>query len=50
MVGTGESIWLIHLDNEPVVHINFNEAENYCKWVKESYIKNGISCVCGLDL
>ena len=23
------------LDNEPVVHINFNEAENYCKWNKK---------------
>ena len=22
-------------DNEPVVHINFNEAENYCKWNKK---------------
>ncbi len=26
---------LAALDNEPVVHINFNEAENYCKWNKK---------------
>ncbi len=26
---------LLALDNEPVVHINFNEAENYCKWNKK---------------
>ena len=23
------------LDNEPVVHLNFNEAKNYCKWNKK---------------
>ena len=26
---------LAALDNEPVVHINFNEAVNYCKWNKK---------------
>ena len=26
---------LAALDNEPVVHINFNEAENYFKWNKK---------------
>ena len=31
----GKAIWFGSFDNEPVVHINFNEAENYCKWNKK---------------
>ena len=33
-VGTGKGHMVWHA-NEPVVHINFNEAENYCKWNKK---------------
>ena len=37
--GMEKAIWFGSFGNEPVVHINFNEAENYCQWNKKKFHK-----------